>query len=116
MIAEDEGSLSAPFWVLRDGEERVVQEILKRRFPETYSSLTTALDAADPMDIVYPGNPNEYSDVIREMLVLLAPVNGDLAKLTERELRGLLVEALNRCFGEAADKSRVEDAVRLLRQ
>jgi hypothetical protein len=72
MISRDEETLRESFWDLRDSEGAVVQGILYRRFPEVYSILSRSLEAADPMDVVYPGNPDEYSDVVREVIVLLA--------------------------------------------
>ena len=113
---EDERTLSEPFWNREDVELRVAQGVLQRRFPATYALLNRSLEAADPMDVVYPGNPNEYSDVVLELIVLLAPVNGDVSRLGDAELERLVVEALGRCFGEEAEQSRVEHAVRLLRQ
>ncbi|WP_147312470.1 hypothetical protein [Thermomonospora umbrina] len=112
-----EETLSEPFWNLGDAEEeRVVQDILKRRFPVTYPLLGRSLEVADPMNVVYPGNSDEYSDVVRELVVLLAPVNGDISKLGAADLKGLIVEALARCFGGEAEESRVESAVRTLRR
>lgn len=113
---DDEGPLSEPFWQLIDGAEKLVQQVLRRRFPQAYSDLSTSLETADPMEVVYPGNPNEYSDVVRELIVLLAPVNGDISKIGDSELEHLVNEALRRCFGEEADRSRVVNVVRLLRR
>lgn len=114
MTVQDEETLSEPFWDLQDAEEAVVQGILRRRFPETYSLLVQVLEAADPMEVVYPGNPDEYSDVVRELIVLLAPVNGVISRLDETELEHILVEGLSRCFGEEPDRSRVKSTIRLL--
>ena len=72
MSNDDENTLSEPFWIFDGGESLVIDTIFCRRFPETYSIFAESLESADPMDIVYPDNPNEYSDVIREMIVLLA--------------------------------------------
>ncbi|GAA3207090.1 hypothetical protein [Actinocorallia longicatena] len=116
MTAQDEETLSEPFWNLGDAEEVVVQGILRRRFPVTYSLLAEGLNNSDPMELVYPGNSDEYSDVIRELIVLLAPVNGDVSKLGDVDLKNVLVEALARCFGEEADGLRIDHAVRLLRR
>ncbi len=113
---DDEGPLSEPFWPAMGAEVYLVQEILQRRFPQVYSNLMMSLEAADPMDVVYPGNPDEYSDVVRELVVLLAPVNADISKVGDSELEHLVIEALRRCFGEEADGSRVANVVRLLRQ
>lgn len=113
---DDEATLSESFWPVMGTEVYLVQEILQRRFPQTYADLSTSLEAADPMDVVYPGNPDEYSDVVRELIVLLAPVNGDISKIGDSELEHLVIEALRRCFGEEADGSRVVNVVRLLRQ
>lgn len=116
--ADDEQTLRAPFWNFldHDEDEKVVQRTLRRRFPETYALLSHSLETADPMDVVYPGNPEEYADVVRELIVLLAPVHGDVSRLDDVALERLLVEGLARCFGEEADESRVKHAVQLLRR
>lgn len=116
MTEQDEETLSKPFWLLTDAEEKSVQLILQRRFPQVYTNLMMSLEAADPMDVVYAGNSGEYSDVVRELIVLLAPVNGDISRIDDSELEHLVIEALHRCFGEEADGSRVADVVRLLRR
>jgi hypothetical protein len=65
-LAADERPLRTPFWSFTEpGEERTVDRVLRRRFPDAYSRLAAALAEADPMDVVYPGNPGEYHDVVR---------------------------------------------------
>jgi hypothetical protein len=104
------------FWNLETGDEiRSVRAALQRRFPETYSILSDSLEEADPMEVVYPGNPFEYDDVVREMLVLLAPSSGHLASLTYAGLIALTTEALSRCYDELADPERLHRAVELIR-
>jgi hypothetical protein len=106
-----------PFWQLDTRDElALVKALLQRRFPTTWAVLTDCLDEADPLDIVYPGNPGEYDDVVEEeMLVLLAPVDGDLARLSELELRSLVADGLARCFDTPPEPERVERLVTLLR-
>ncbi|MFB6722388.1 hypothetical protein ACFCV3_19585 [Kribbella sp. NPDC056345] len=115
MTAQEEETLSESFWSLGESEEKLVQDILQRRFPQTYSVLAKSLNDSDPMDLVYPGNEDEYTDVIREAIVLLAPVNGDISRIGDEKLRQLLVEALARCFGEEAEGTRIDHLVRLIR-
>lgn len=67
------------------------------------------------MEVVYPGNPFEYDDVVREMLVLLAPSSGRVARLTDEELVTLVMEALSRCYGDHPDSERLQRAVELIR-
>ncbi|MEU4155634.1 hypothetical protein [Actinoplanes sp. NPDC026670] len=111
----DEAPLSQPFWIFQDvAESRVVGAILERRFPGAYAVLSDSLERADPLDIVYPGNPGEYSDVVFEIIVLLAPVGGDIKKLSGDDVEQLLREGLARRFGELPDESRVHEAVRMI--
>ena len=107
-------SRSQAFWDIETQEEReVVRKLLKRRFPAAYASLTTSLEQADPFEIVYPHNPHEYDDVVREIIVLLAPLNGRLSGLTVDDLVSLMNEALARCFGEDPPPERVRRAAEL---
>lgn len=89
---------------------------LQARHPEAYAALSESLEQADPLDVVYPGNSREYSDVVREVLVLTAHVGGDLRRLSRKELVDLLIEGLARCFGEVPDRARVDQAVELVRE
>jgi hypothetical protein len=96
-LAADERPLRAPFWSFTEpGEERTVDRVLRRRFPDAYSRLAAALEEADPMDVVYPGNPGEYHDVVREILVLLAGRDGSIDGLSVDELTGLIEDGLAR--------------------
>ena len=111
----DEAPLSEPFWLFETASEsRVVGAVLRRRFPETYAILAESLEKADPLDVVYPDNPDEYSDVVREILVLLAPVNADLSRITAERTEEVVREGLARRFGELPDDERVRMAVRLI--
>jgi hypothetical protein len=104
-----------PFWNLQNSAEATfIDQIIRRRFPETYAVLETCLEEADPFDIVYAGNPGEYADVVRELLVLMAPVNGELKQLTRDQLGQLIREGLARCFESEPDESRVSHLVDLL--
>lgn len=95
-------------------EFSLVREVLRRRFPDAYSLLTKALERADPLEIVYPGNSGEYDDVIREVLVLAAHVNGALGKLPMDQLNAIVRDGLARCYSEMPDEERVREAVRLI--
>ncbi|TCM48841.1 hypothetical protein [Kribbella sp. VKM Ac-2568] len=104
-----------PFWTLESADEiHFVRQILKHRFPETYSLLTDALEHADPLEVVYPGNSDEYGDVVREIIVIADRVNGDLGVLSRKEIEALVKVGLSRCFGEEPDAGRVDKAVDLV--
>ncbi|MCA2211586.1 hypothetical protein [Jidongwangia harbinensis] len=114
-LAPGEQPLREPFWSFAEpGEERAVDRLLRRRFPDTYRRLAAALEQADPMDVVYPGNPGEYDDVVREILVLLAGAGGSVDGMPVDELAGLIEEGLARRFGEPADDRAVRRAAELL--
>lgn len=114
-LNEEERPLKAPFWRLETiTEARIVEEVLRRRFPETMAILAESLEQADPLEIVYPDNPNEYGDVILEITVLLADVNGNLSLLSAEQLDGIVREGLARRFGELPDEARVRYAVDLI--
>ena len=105
------------FWVLEDANEfKLVRKILWRRFPEVAALLTDCFEQVDPLELVHPGNPDEYVDVVREMIVLLAPVNGVLGKLSEGQLDALVRESLTRCFGaiDIEDEDRVQQLIALI--
>jgi hypothetical protein len=103
------------FWVVENIEEgRTITKVLRRRFPRTFVIVSKSLETADPIDVVYPGNPDEYSDVVREVLVLLATVNGDLTALSADQIDSLLREALGRCFDDKPDEERLQKAVKLI--
>ena len=96
------------FWKLETAEEfRVVRTVLRRRFPMTYEVLERSLEEADPMDMGQPIQENEYQDVIREVLVLLAPMSGDLTPLSDGDVLELIREGLARCFCDSADEDRL---------
>lgn len=99
------------FWVIETVEEgRIVEKVLRRRFPEVFSAISEILQHSDPLDIVYPGNPNEYSDVVREIIVLLAPIGGDIALLSADKVENLLKEGLGRCFDDEPLEDRLKSA------
>ena len=88
------------FWALETAAEMsTVRAILQRRFPTAYVLLAQSLEEADPYDIVYPNNPHEYDDVVREMLVMADRVGGDLSKLARSEIEAMVRAGLDRCFG-----------------
>jgi hypothetical protein len=97
-------------------ELECVNALLERSFPKTVSLFRRALQDADPLDIVYDGNPDEYADVVREAVALLSWQSGDPRGLDSEALRDTLLEALRRCFDEEPDPRRVESALRLIRE
>lgn len=111
---KDEKTLKEPFWAFEAGESSIVDTIFRRRFPETYAILAESLESADPMEIVYPNNPNEYNDVIHEMIVLVAHENGSFESLTLEQIEELVTEGFAKCFGEPPDSERVQKAARLI--
>jgi hypothetical protein len=114
-LAADERPLKEPFWSFATpDEERTVDQFLRRSFPDSYRRLASALEEADPMDVVYPDNPGEYNDVVREVLVLLARTNGSLRELTVDDLVDFIAEGLARRFGEEPDGDAVRRAAELL--
>lgn len=115
MLGEDESPLSEPFWLLDSVTEgQVIETLLRRRFPRTYDVLSRSLEDSDPLDIVYEGNPHEYSDVVAEILVLLSAPGARLERLSAAEIEQVVREGLARRFGELPDDDRVGQAVRLI--
>jgi hypothetical protein len=103
------------FWAIETLEEgQTVARLLKRRFPQVFESLSEIFEQADPLDVVYPGNPNEYSDVIREIIVLLAPVEGKIGLLTPGQIEDLVKEGLGRCFDDEPIERMVQDVVHMI--
>lgn len=103
------------FWRIESSQElEVVKNLLTRRFPYLYNKLSDALEKADPFEIVYPNNPDEYSDVVKEVIVLLAPVNGRIQDLSYEEMTQVIRRGLGKCFGEAPSEPRLKEAVDLL--
>lgn len=103
----------------------MVREFLQRRFPRAYSIVAQSLEEADPFDIVYPNNPHEYDDVVREILVMADRVGGDLGRLSRAEIEVMVREGLDRCFGtepydepdeapDEPDEDRVQEAIQLI--
>jgi len=65
------------FWDdLTKAERDCLDSYFRRRFSVEYHLLENSLDAIDPMDIVYPGNPGEYRRVVYELLVRLHHYGG----------------------------------------
>ena len=115
-IDRDEAPLKEPFWQIESAlDTEVVDTVLRLRFPVTYQVLEEALERADPLDVVYPGNPGEYRDVIREVLVLAAPMNAALDELPVDTVEGLLREGLARRFGEPPNDEKLRMAAVLVR-
>ena len=111
-LSDNEAPLKEPFWQLDSvADSQIVDAVLRRRFPHAYAELEAALDEADPLDVVYEGNPGEYRDVIREILVLLAPINAELSQLSPEAAEATLREGIARRFGEPPDDQRLRQAV-----
>jgi hypothetical protein len=87
---------------------------LRQRFPEAFHVLESSLEEADPLEIVYPGNPDEYDDVVLEILVLLAPENVALAQVPSDRITAVVREGLARRFGEEPDEARLRRAAGLI--
>jgi hypothetical protein len=103
------------FWQIETKQEgEVVKNLLWRRFPYLYDKLSDSLEKADPFEVVYPNNPDEYSDVVREVIVLLAPVNGRIQDLSYEEMTQVMRRGLRRCFGEPLSEPRLKAVVDLL--
>jgi hypothetical protein len=103
------------FWDLGTTDEiRTVRRLLVRRFPAQFAMLTHALEAVDPFQIVYPDNPDEYLDVVLELLVLLAPVDAEVGRLSRPWLEATVRDALIRCFQEPPRQEHVRRIVDLL--
>jgi hypothetical protein len=103
------------FWDIDSvADHRVVDAVLRARFPLAFEILEGALDEADPLDVVYPGNPHEYGGVVQEIIVLLAPEGVALDRISPARIEEVLRRALARCFGERPDDSRVRRAVELI--
>jgi len=116
-LRDGERPRKQPFWSIDDfSEAEVVSRVLERRFPGTFDILESSLEEADPLDIVYPDNPSEYSDVVLEIVVLLAPENADLARVDRHRVTEVVEEGLARRFGEEPDTTRVARAVELIIQ
>jgi hypothetical protein len=110
-----ESEYGRKFWAIETLEEgRAVARILQRRFPRLFEGLSEIFEQADPFDIVYPGNPNEYSDVVREIIVLLAPAEGNIGLLSPGQVEELVREGLGRCFDDEPIETRVQNVVRLI--
>lgn len=114
-LRDDEAPQRTPFWIIDDvSEARIIGKVLRRRFPSTFDILESSLEEADPLEVVYPGNPDEYSDVVCEVLVLLASENADLGQVDRTRLASVLKEGLARRFGEEADEARTVLAIDLI--
>ncbi|MFB9831451.1 hypothetical protein [Actinoallomurus acaciae] len=105
------------FWDIQTiSEGRVIRNVIKRRFPRTYAIIAESLESADPLDVVYPDNPDEYSDVVLEVMALLAPVGGRLDALSVDDIERIIREGIARCFGEEPDEARLARAVQSIRE
>ncbi|MFI5730377.1 hypothetical protein ACIA49_09680 [Kribbella sp. NPDC051587] len=114
------------FWSIETAAEAAtVRVMLQRRFPQAYALLAQSLEEADPCEVVYPDNPDEYDDVVREMLVMSDRVGGDFSRLSRPEVETMVREGLDRCFGtepydepdeapDEPDEARLQKAVDLI--
>ena len=115
-LQKDERPLHPRFWPLFDTFEETgaVRNVLTRRFPRAVAILSESLERADPFEIVYPEQGDDYFDVVSEVLMLLAWEKSDLSSLTATYLDSVLHEALARSSGESPDEDRVQHALNLI--
>lgn len=105
------------FWDIETiTEGQVVRNVIKRRFLSSFTIISESLESADPIDIVYLDNPDEYGDVVLEVIVLLASVDGRLDSLSVKDLENVIRKGLARCFDEEPDDARVAQTVDLIRR
>ena len=89
------------FWRLETkAEMETVRSILERRFPDAYPIVDAACESVDLYDLIRPGNPHEYDDVVREFLVYLGASGRTLPELTEEEVRDFCDRSFRACFAE----------------
>jgi hypothetical protein len=111
----DEAPLREPFWMFESAsEERAVEVLLRRRFPELFSIIMDSLEQTDPLDVVYPDNPGEYNDVVYEILVLLAPFDDPWNEISDEMIERMVTTGLGRRFGEPPNYSRLRETTRLI--
>jgi len=114
-LEPEERPISEPFWQIDSvADGLVVVRVLRERFSVEYAILSSSLEEADPCEIVYPGNLDEYGDVVLEILVLLAPENVRLANLSQARIDEVVREALSRRFSEMPADERVRHAITLI--
>ena len=104
------------FWQPETREElETVRRVLARRFPDIVNRLGTALEQVDPLDIVYPGNPGEYEDVVWEFLVLVPPTTVDLDQVPASQIESALRTSFRRCFDEPIEDTKLSETLKALR-
>lgn len=109
---DEEGPLEQPYWRLESLTEiQVIDGVLRRIFRHSYEVLTDALEFGDPLEVVYPGQFDEYNDVLRELMVLLADRYVDLNAYSEAEIRAAVRTALARGFGEPPVEENFEKTI-----
>lgn len=115
MTAEQSESPVAAFWRFdTDDERRIVRDVLYRRFPRLTSVLADCFAAVSTYDIAHPGNLDGDNDVIAEILVLLADVNGNLDRVPTGRLHDVLGEGMARSLGHIPEPRAVQEATRLV--
>jgi len=88
------------FWCMETKDEfEVVKRLLRRRFGLLVDELSEAFDEIDPLDIVYPGNSDEYGRVVREFVVLM---QGRDHRSVD-DLRNALKLSLAACFNDPVE-------------
>ncbi|MBW3086948.1 hypothetical protein KEM60_03177 [Austwickia sp. TVS 96-490-7B] len=114
-MLREEFSPARPFWEIETIEEyQAVRKVLEKRFSETIKIIRFALEEADPMEMVYPDNPNEYDDVIFEALIILSKLGGLCALNSHKVCEEFLKESIARRFGEDPNEERLRRAAQLL--
>ncbi|MEU8415778.1 hypothetical protein AB0C24_23580 [Amycolatopsis japonica] len=116
MTAEQSDSPVAAFWRFEtDDERRIVRDVLYRRFPRLTSLLADCFATVSTYDIARPGYLDGDNDVIAEILVLLADVNGNLDRVSVGRMREILGEGMARSLGRLPEPHAVQEAARLVR-
>ncbi|OXM43413.1 hypothetical protein [Amycolatopsis alba] len=105
----------AAFWRFdTEDERRIVRDVLYRRFPRLTGLLADSFTAVSTCDIAHPGNPDGDNDVIVEILVLLADVNGNLDRVSTEQLQDILGEGMTRSLGHVPEPHLVQKTTQLV--
>jgi hypothetical protein len=102
-------------WNPESREDRAsLRRELKARYGELYETIGDALDSADPMHVVYTGNPNEYEDVVWQVLGQIEAQAMTVVQISVEAWRRIIEEALAPFFGEEPDQDRLAAAANLI--
>lgn len=93
-----------PVWYGATLETRkAARRHLQTRYRRPYEVLEGSLESVDPADMVYPGNPGEYNDVVLEILTLTCHRDCSFTEFGRHDLMQILERALHFYFGEPVD-------------